>query len=721
MYTRRRALGIAFAVVSGALVAATPRPTVDNSIGALLETDGAPAERYRTFQEYFGTDELVLVRIEASRPADALELARRAQDILQKSEAVEDVVGPWQAYPDLCEALVDPVAKDLLEPEEVEHTLSGPLTDSLPLLELDPPSAVVVGFGRVASIQTRARLRDALEALRADAERRDAKLAFAGPPLLNLYLDEAGRAVQRTALPLLLVVAVGLMLLTTRSWRITLVLLVPVGLGVALADALLSLSGGHANVMVDIVKPLLFVLLLAAGLHVAVRYVSLRREGVDVQDAAWGAARDKGRAVAVALLTTSIGFGSLALSDVAPIRTFGALSAAGLLLGIPSVLLTLPTLLGLLARRTPAPTRASLDGLARGLVRFGLAHPRSVLAVGLVGIVGGAVAAPRLETEPHAIRYFAPDHPLRADYQAIEAAGLGLSSVEVVLTASAAWGHGPDDLAGVERLRARAAELPGVKSALALPLVLREANHQVRRQDSLPDEAFAERALEARPSQARVLESDGGRRLRLSLLIETLDADALDRLEADIAKAAAEDVPGKEITFTGSYPLLLRAQRSLLTTLRDSLLTTLLLMELVLLVFLRRPLVALVALVPNVLPVAVNFCVMALVGIPVDLGTSMTAAVALGIAVDDTLHVAVSWDPHDPEALVARAGRAIVLSSLVIGLGFGALVSSDFGPTRSFGLLAGFAMLTALLADLMLLPPLLRWVDRRSGSGGSAA
>lgn len=713
MSIKKRALGVSILAAAAAFALGAPRPVVDNSIEALLETSGAGPQEYRKFQSLFGTDELVLVRLQGEDLPTVLRHARRAQDILQASPAIEHLISPHTAFPDLCEALEDPVARELIEPDVLEHTLGGPLSQTLPLLRVAPATAIVLGFGPATELSVRAKLLAALEAERAEAQADGLGVMIAGPPLLNLYLDQAGRDVERTALPLLLLVSVGLLLLMTRSLRVTIVLLIPVGLGVAGSDAVLGVSGGTANVMVNVVKPLLFVLLLAAGMHIVVGFFAHRRLGDSPVDAAWASMADKAKATTLALFTTSVGFGSLALSDVAPIRTFGLLSAAGLMIGLPLILFGLPALLGLVATG-PAPTQGQgLDQLAHKLVQVGLRAPRSAVAAGLLIIVAGLVALPQLKSDPHAIRYFSKDHPLRADYEGLEAAGLGLSSVELVLTATAAFKLDAEHLAGVEALRQEAAATPGVQSALGLTLLLREASYQVRQQDTLPDAFFAAEAMRMRPGQSRLLLSPDGRSLRLALFTTTLDADALDALQKRLQASAAKHLPRVKLSFTGSYQLLLRAQRSLLSTLRSSLLLTLGLMELVLLLFVRRLSVALVALIPNLVPVALNFVIMALLGIHVDLGTSMTAAVALGIAVDDTLHVIVAWPKGPPEQLAARTGRAIVLSSVVIGLGFLALTTSSFGPTRNFGLLAGLAMITALAGDLVILPPLLRWVKAR--------
>jgi predicted RND superfamily exporter protein len=112
------------------------------------------------------------------------------------------------------------------------------------------------------------------------------------------------------------------------------------------------------------------------------------------------------------------------------------------------------------------------------------------------------------------------------------------------------------------------------------------------------------------------------------------------------------------------------------------------------------------ALLPNAAPIAVNFVVMMALDIPLDVGTCMTAAVALGIAVDDTLHVLMAWQA-DARTVARSTGRALVWTTAIIGAGFLTLLGADFGPTRNFGLLCATAMLTAVIADLVLLPALL--------------
>jgi predicted RND superfamily exporter protein len=126
--------------------------------------------------------------------------------------------------------------------------------------------------------------------------------------------------------------------------------------------------------------------------------------------------------------------------------------------------------------------------------------------------------------------------------------------------------------------------------------------------------------------------------------------------------------------------------------------------------------IALIGIAPNILSTLVILGVMGWAGIPLDLMTITIAAIAMGIAVDDTIHYIHRYleELHDApaEEAVGRSlssvGYAMIYTSLVIILGFSLLAFSDFVPSILFGLLTSLAMAMALIFALSLLPALLR-------------
>jgi len=116
---------------------------------------------------------------------------------------------------------------------------------------------------------------------------------------------------------------------------------------------------------------------------------------------------------------------------------------------------------------------------------------------------------------------------------------------------------------------------------------------------------------------------------------------------------------------------------------------------------------------PNVIPIMVTVGFMGIFGIPINLATCMMPSIAIGIAVDDTIHFLARFrreyrKNHDPRAsseiTLATTGRAIVVTSIILFFGFLVVVFSDFKPNYYFGILTALTMVWALLGDLFTLP-----------------
>jgi len=133
-------------------------------------------------------------------------------------------------------------------------------------------------------------------------------------------------------------------------------------------------------------------------------------------------------------------------------------------------------------------------------------------------------------------------------------------------------------------------------------------------------------------------------------------------------------------------------------------------------VLFRNLKMAAIAIIPNVFAALLVLGLMGWLSVPLDLMTITVAAISIGIAVDDTIHYVHRFTrefdkDHDYWAAVDRShasiGRAMYYTTVTVTLGFSILALSNFVPTIYFGLLTGFAMLVALLADLTLLPLLI--------------
>jgi len=132
------------------------------------------------------------------------------------------------------------------------------------------------------------------------------------------------------------------------------------------------------------------------------------------------------------------------------------------------------------------------------------------------------------------------------------------------------------------------------------------------------------------------------------------------------------------------------------------------------------------SLIPNIFPVLLHFGIIGFLGIPLNTATALIAAVAIGIAVDDTIHFLSRYNRERKKGLdVVRAveitmlvkGRALISSSVILCVAFGVLVTSDFIPNIYFGMLSGLIMITAVIGDIVILPAILMMAKRRNDKG----
>jgi predicted RND superfamily exporter protein len=195
-----------------------------------------------------------------------------------------------------------------------------------------------------------------------------------------------------------------------------------------------------------------------------------------------------------------------------------------------------------------------------------------------------------------------------------------------------------------------------------------------------------------------------------------------------VADASSEDQPWLSAVYTGVVPIVYKAQRALLESLIESTFWSFATITPLMMLVSRSLRAGLVAMIPNLLPVVAIFGAMGWLGISIDIGSMMTASIALGVAVDDTIHF-LSWFRGDLDklkdrhkAILAAYQRCAIptlQAAVISGLGLSVFAFSTFTPTQRFGWLMLTILIAGVIAELVLLPailagPLGRVFDRHS-------
>lgn len=534
-----------------------------------------------------------------------------------------------------------------------------------------------------------------------------------------------------------------------RSLRWVLLPLAVVQLTLLLTQAILAWSGLRLSMVSSMLTAIVTVVGVGTIIHLIVRFREARLRGQSPRDGlAWTMVL-LAAPVFWALATDAVGFGSLVLNRVGPIRDFGIMMALGSLLVLVSVVLLLPGM-ALLGHVDRDPRRAWGEShLDAGLRQLAHSLRRWPKTIGLTSLVLSAVAiagVSRLEVETDFTRNFRADSPIVRSYAFVESRLGGAGVWDVILPAppSLDWAYLRRVRHLEERLR-REVTIPGpdgeLVPGLTKTLSLADIGSAVSTVDldrvplAVMRDGLLRTGLKMVAGRMPVFydalygedpHHPGQHYLRIMLRAhERQPAGQKEELIQQVQHLSHEEFPpttgsdGAEVT--GLFVLLANLIHSVM---RDQWVTFFVAtagIGLMMLIALRSPVLALLALVPNALPILVVTGLIGWLGLKINLGAAMIAAVSMGLSIDASIHYITSFrrargsGQSVAEAIAAThqtVGRAMVFSTLALVIGFLALVTSEFVPTIYFGTLVSLAMLGGLAGNLVVLPLLLTMVTR---------
>ncbi len=528
---------------------------------------------------------------------------------------------------------------------------------------------------------------------------------------------------------------------------------------------LLGLTDWPVTVVSSNFLSLLLILCLALTLHIIVRYREAHTEEPDAEQMhlVRGAVQRIVVPCFYTALTTVVAFGSLLVSGIRPVIDFGWMMVIGIAIAFVFSFTFFPAGLMLLSpgepRRRFDVTAAITAYFARVIER----HSRATVVVAAILVIFSIAGIAQLTVENRFIDYYRQSTEIYQGMELIDRELGGTTPLDVIIDAPAdatpkgsggsdgeyddefddIFGDDPEYEAGitatshwfngrrlpqVESIHDYLDALPQtgkVISIATLAKVLRGLDPAVLGDNLELSIVYRKLPQDVRDALVDPYLSPDKNQLRFAIRVFESDptlrrAELLERISKDLGERYG--IGGERLRLSGMLVLYNNMLESLF---RSQILTlgAVFVAILVMFVVLFRSLrVALTAIVPNVASAALVLGIMGWLNIPLDLMTITIAAITVGIAVDDTIHYVHRYRGElardgDPWATVKRChrtiGRAMYYTSVTIMLGFSILALSQFVPTVYFGLLTGFAMLVALLANMTLLPVLLVMVRAR--------
>jgi len=705
----------------GALVAAAavhlPKLAFDND--TWLPVANPLRAELESFRAEFEPHEALLVAVELPVAFFAPEMTRAVRELdaaLAALPAVRHVLSPVSATTILrrgdaleITAFGDALDKGLLDAESYRARFdSSPYAGKL----LSPAHRVValrVGVDR-AGAESRARAVAAIEAtVRRHVAAIEGVAHLAGEAALKDELNRATRAQLPRLLALAALALAVFLRLACGDWRRAALVFTAAAAAVGACLGLTAALGLPVNAVLLALPVMLAVIAVADALHILARWDGLGGDGGD-GDGAHGDSDSAATArltvtigqtwlpCLAASVTSAVGFGAFALSELVPLRHFGWASAAAILYAYPLIVGALWGGLWLLPGLRRAPVgRFPWGRLAAAVYQLSTARAGRITLAALVvaALLGGGLAHLRTETNFLSV-FFAEDSRVRRAFDLVDARLGGSGRVEVVLRGDAGDFATVDALAQVGRIAGRAAAIGTVNhvDSYLLPVALAheafvgdgdghgEVDHgesgdgESTTTATLPttDAALAQEllflSLSRSASRRDVLspylnfDHSGA---RLSLQTANLDSPALRRTIADATTAAgdftvtdATTVTNPTVTITGFGVFIHHLGRLVLRTQALSLALTLTVIG-ALLVMQFGWRAGLCGFTVNLLPLIATAGLVAWLGHPFDFAAILIAGVTLGLSVDDTIHFLHHYrrgghPPRHPRVLLSGGG-----------------------------------------------------------------
>ena len=542
---------------------------------------------------------------------------------------------------------------------------------------------------------------------------------ISGVPVFRTQINED--TLHETAL--LVPVTCGLMAIVLfwalRSVAAAVLPLVVGSLGTVTTLGLMGFVGTPLSLSTMILPSIVLALGSAYAVHVVVSATGTRLAG-EIEAAISTVAVP----VALSGLTTTLGFLAISTTSIVAIRELALYGALGVMVVAAASLTLLPALLLLLGcapHTTPVSTILS-GPVAETLARWSVQRRTAVVLCwsAIAGAAGVGLAS--LEVSSDIIRWYSEDSEIRTEYQLIRDRLSGISPVNILIEAEEGrFVTEPEVLKAVDRLATELEARQDVGKVLAVTHPLRLVRRALTGTDSdLPStRSEAEQYLLVLESEEQLgdLVSRDYSSTNLLLRVDDNDSAAISEIASWVRDWWSRNAPvGYRANTTGIMFEFAHDQDAIARTQLVGLAYATVGVGVVLFLVIGGLGRTLLTLVPNLIPLAAAYGLMGFMGVPLDAATACLGSLALGIAVDDTVHVALGINSAQARGLGSHGAtltclrnvtQPLALTSLAIAVGFGVLGLSDFVLIRNLGLVTAGVVAVCWAADMTLLPALL--------------
>jgi predicted RND superfamily exporter protein len=566
------------------------------------------------------------------------------------------------------------------------------------------------------------------------------RLSAAGTPhmntiLMTILMDDMGRFTAAS----LVAIALFLALLFKRLVMTFMPLLIS-ALGIVITFSIMAAMGTPFTVLTQIAPSFLLAVGVGNSVHIFAVFFQTLQQDKTRQESIIYALQHSGFAIAMTAMTTAGGLLSFSTADIKPIADFGIVSAIGIVVVFLLSVSLLPALITVMPIRKHAnaiPENHLNQRFLKYCSDLSARKPVPIVVIGLSLIALTLYSALQLRPTHDPMKWFKEGHPFRVSMERMNDEFGGAMFLEVVVDTQVENGlHNPELLKRIEKIYETAYnyDINDVQFKKAVSIIdINKELHQALNGNNpayyhLPDDRqlVAQELLLFENSGSDDLEQvtdSQFSKARITLRMPYVEATLYEPIEKQLYPEIRNIIGDLgTVEFTGLMAIDIETTPAMVRSLMLSYGLAFMVITPLMMILLGSVGVGLISMIPNLTPIIIILGIMQFAGIPLEAFTLLIGCIALGLAVDDTIHFMHNFQRFyrqtgSAELAVEKSlrstGQAILFTTIVLTIAFYIFMMSDMVNLINFGLLTGSCIALAFIGDVLLAPALMILATRR--------
>lgn len=567
----------------------------------------------------------------------------------------------------------------------------------------------------------------------------DFKILVSGTAVINSELKSSMTSDMQKFIKFVLLVMVVFLALMFRRISGVVLPLITVIFTVLTALSLMAIFGAPVTVVTQILPSFLLAVTIGASIHLLAIFFKEFNIIKDKKKALRYAMGHSGLAIVMTSITTAAGLWSFSFSELAPVSDLGKFASGGVIIGLLFTLVLLPALLSLLKIKPKdviikddCEVETPMDKLLIKIAKISVSYPKFIISISAIVIFVSLAIASQLRFSHNPIVWFDEQHPVRVSTALVDDKLKGSVTLEIIVDTKKENGlYEPEILNAIDSFSQNIMKIQSDKyyvgKTLSLVDIIKETNKALNENKkefyTIPQDKdmIAQELLLFENSGSDDLEDfvdSGFSKARITVKLPYIDAIDYVNLIKEINDEIDAHFKGKaEVTVTGISNLLARIMDAAITSSAISYILALALITVMMLVLIGHIKIGLISMIPNIAPILIITTVMVVFDMPLDMFTMLIGAIAIGLAVDDTVHFMHNFRRYElihndidkaVRLTLMTTGRAMIVTTVVLSFGFFVFMGASMSNIFNFGLLTGIAIVVAVLADFFLVPALMK-------------